>query len=345
MDRRLQGSFMVLGSAICYGLLPIFTRYAYADGAAVMDLLFVRFATAFLTMGAFLGLQGRIEIPPKKTLLVLLGLGGIGYFLSSTCYFSALLYLPISVVVLVLYTYPAFVTGLSFALGFEGISRRVMAALLMALAGLALVANPVLNLSAIGVAFALGAAVTYTAYILVSSRTLNKTEGEISSFFVFGGTAVSFGALLAATGGFAVTWNADGWLWVLLISIVSTSMAMTLFFKGLNKVGPSRASILSIAELVTSVLAAFVIFGETLTTVQMAGGLLILAAAVLTALSGDRNEPTSMLAEAQKQRCNHCGILRAKDGQTINTCCHCIFPTDTQRRRCQLIHRSCFRGS
>lgn len=290
VSERLQGSLMVLGSAVCYGLLPIFARFAYADGAAVTDLLFVRFASAFLMMGAFLGLRGRIQIPPRRTLLVLLGLGAIGYFLQSTCYFSALLYLPISVVVLVLYTYPAFVTGLSFALGFEGMSGRVIAALVMALAGLVLVADPVLNLSTIGLLLALGGSVTYTAYILVGSKALNRTDGEISAFYVFGGSALSFGILGASTGSLGVTWNADGWLWVLLISLVSTSMAVTLFFKGLKHVGPSRASILSTAELVTSVVAAFAIFGETLNPLQLIGGALILAAAVLTALSRDRKQ-------------------------------------------------------
>jgi drug/metabolite transporter (DMT)-like permease len=288
LSEKLRGSLMVLGSAVCYGLLPVFARFAYADGATITDLLFVRFSTAFLMMGAFLSLTGRMKIPPKKTLLVLLGLGAIGYFLQSICYFSALLYLPISIVVLVLYTYPAFVTGLSFALGFEGMSRRVIVALVLALSGLVLVANPVLNLSLIGILLALGASVTYTGYILVSSRTLNRTDGEISAFYIFGGSAISFGILGASTGGLSVTWSSDGWLWVLLISLVSTSIAVTLFFKGLKYVGPSRASILSTVELITSLVAAFVVFSELLSPMQLAGGSLIFAAAVLTALSRDK---------------------------------------------------------
>jgi len=70
-----------------------------------------------------------------------------------------------------------------------------------------------------------------------------------------------------------------------MISLVSTSLAATAFFLGLKLVGPSRASILSTAELVISVVAAFVLFGEVLSGSQLFGGLLILFAAVLASLS------------------------------------------------------------
>jgi len=187
-------------------------------------------------------------------------------------------------VVLLLYTYPAFVTGLSFALGYEGISAKVVLSLLMALGGLVLVANPVLSLSTVGIILALGGSVTYTCYILVSSRNLKGVSGELSGFYVFGGATLSFGVLGLSTGKLLFTWNSQGWLWIVLISIISTSLAVILFFKGLRLVGPSKASILSTAELVTSVVAAFIIFGETLSTLQLIGGMLILAAVVISSL-------------------------------------------------------------
>jgi len=290
MDGKLQGSILVLASAVCYGLQPIFAQFAYNDGAQVTALLFVRFSLAFLILGAILGLRGKLSLPDRRTLIVLAGLGGIGYFLQSTFYFNALLYVPISVVVLVLYTYPAFVTGLSFALGFERMSRRVILALALALTGLVLVAGPILNLSPIGVLLSLGAALVYTTYILVSSRWLKRTSGEVSTFYVTGTAALSFAIFGTITGGLGITWSQGAWLWVLLIIVVSTVMALSLFFAGLKRIGPSRSSILSTAELVTSVTAAFVVFGEALSPEQVAGGVLIVAAAFLTALRGKHHE-------------------------------------------------------
>jgi drug/metabolite transporter (DMT)-like permease len=285
MADRLRGSLLVIASAVCFGLLPIFARFAYADGAKIFDLLFVRFVIAFLMLGAYLGLQRKIKLPPRKILLILLGMGSIGYFMSSTFYFSALLYIPVSVVVLILYTYPAFVTGMSFLFGFDKISVRLMLSLLFALTGLALVANPAFSMSPIGPLLALGASLAYTGFILVGSRFLKKLEGEESTFYILGATALSFGILGSFSGGLGISWNAEGWIWVILIALVSTTLSMTLFFKGLRLIGPSRTSILSTAELVTSVVMAFIVFNETLTTLQLVGGLLILMAAILAALS------------------------------------------------------------
>jgi drug/metabolite transporter (DMT)-like permease len=49
-------------------------------------------------------------------------------------------------------------------------------------------------------------------------------------------------------------------------------------------IGPSRTSILSIVELVTSVLVASVIFNDLLNVTQLIGGSLILLATILAAL-------------------------------------------------------------
>ena len=53
-----------------------------------------------------------------------------------------------------------------------------------------------------------------------------------------------------------------------------------LFFAGLRRVGPSMAAILSTLEPPTTVAFAFLVFGESLTGVQIAGGALVLAAVV-----------------------------------------------------------------
>jgi drug/metabolite transporter (DMT)-like permease len=285
MNYRWRGSILVLVSAVSFGLMPIFARLAYESGVGVQALLFIRFVLAFLLMGIFLKLTGRVSIPSRNPLLVLLALGGIGYFLQSTLYFTALLHIPVSVAALVLNTYPAFVMAGSLALGWEKFSVSIALSLLLALVGLFLVANPILNVAVVGILFALGASITYTAYILVSSRVLNRLGGEIGSLYVMGAASLSFGISGLVKGELRFAWNFEGWIWVLMISLICTFLAVTVFFQGLKLIGPSRTSIVSTAELVTSVLAASVIFNELLSITQLIGGLLILLATVFAALS------------------------------------------------------------
>lgn len=290
MNQHSLGTILVLVSAISFGFMPIFARFAYGSGVGVQELLFVRFVLAFLLVGLLLRLTRKNLIPSRNQLLVLLFLGGVGYFTTSNLYFTSLLYVPVSVLALVLYTYPAFVTAGSFALGWERASVRVAASLLFALLGLALVADPVFNVMFVGLALALGAAITYTAYILASTRVLRVLSGEVASFYVMGSAGLSFGIALSVTGRLSIAWNLEAWFWVLMISVISTSLAATTFFQGIKLIGPSRASILSVTEPITSLIAASVFFNELLSIRQWSGGLLVFLASIVAALPKTTSE-------------------------------------------------------
>lgn len=284
MNYRWRGSILVLVSAVSFGLMPIFARFAYVNNVGVQELLFLRFFLAFFLMGIFLRFTGRSSIPSKKYLFVLLALGGIGYFLQSILYFTALLYTPVSVVALVLYTYPAFVMTGSLILGLEKFSTSIVLSLFLALVGLVLVANPVIEVAIVGISIGLGAAITYTTYIIVSTRVLKRVSGETGSFYVMGAASLSFFVSGLLTNNLHFEWNFEAWIWVLTISIVCTFLAITAFFKGLKIIGPSRTSILSTVELATSVLVASLIFNDILSITQLIGGSLILLATILAAL-------------------------------------------------------------
>ena len=70
--------------------------------------------------------------------------------------------------------------------------------------------------------------------------------------------------------------STTGYLWLAGLAVVSTVAAITLFFAGLRRVGPTTASILSTLEPVVTVALAFAVFGESLGPTQLAGGALVL---------------------------------------------------------------------
>jgi drug/metabolite transporter (DMT)-like permease len=126
-----------------------------------------------------------------------------------------------------------------------------------------------------------GAALSYTAYILVSDRVGGRLDPLPLSALVTTGAAITFGVAGAATGSLDAGFAGDGWGWLAAIAIVSTVTPIVLFFAGLRRVGPSMAAILSTLEPPTTVAFAFLVFGESLTAVQLAGGALVLAAVVV----------------------------------------------------------------
>ena len=85
--------------------------------------------------------------------------------------------------------------------------------------------------------------------------------------------------------------SAAGFGWLAGIALVSTVGAVSLFFAGLKRVGPTTASILSTAEPVTTVVLAFLIFGESLGPVQLAGGALVIGAVFVLSAPAGRRDP------------------------------------------------------
>ncbi len=285
MERR--GSLLCLGSATAFGAMAIFGKLAFDNGVTAGTLLAVRFALAAAALWALLLIRGDIptvRAAARRDVAIALGLGAFGYALQAGCYTLALERIDASLLSLLLYTFPAIVTVAAVVLGRERITRRRVGALCLVSAGLVLVLAGAGTgaLESVGVALALGAAFVYSAYILVSDGVVQRLPAVTLATLVCTGAAVSLTAGAVVAGQLrpsAVT--AAGWGWLTCLSLVSTVVAILLFFAGLRRVGPSGASILSTIEPVVTVALASLVFAERLSAEQLVGGVVVLSAVLV----------------------------------------------------------------
>jgi drug/metabolite transporter (DMT)-like permease len=275
---------MCLASGAAFGAMAIFGKLAYGEGATVGTLLAVRFLLAAAVFWAIVLASGagrEVRALPRRDVATALGLGGLGYALQAGGYFAALTRIDASLLSLLLYTFPAIVAAAAVALGRERMTRRRAAALVLASSGLALVVAGAGTgaLDGLGAALGLGAACVYSAYILVSQGVAGRMRPTVLSAIVCTGAAASLTVGSAALGELrpgALT--AAGWGWLGCLGAISTVAAISLFFAGLRRVGPTTASILSTVEPPVTVLLAAIVFGEVLRPVQLLGGALVLSA-------------------------------------------------------------------
>jgi drug/metabolite transporter (DMT)-like permease len=285
---RSTGTLLCIGSAAGFGAMAVLGKLAYENGATVGTLLAVRFAIAAALFWALVfaarGPVAELRALPGRDIAIALALGAGGYAAQAGCFFTALERIDASLLSLLLYTFPAMVAVAAIALGREHADPARLGALALASTGLVLVlasAKPG-ALDPLGAALALGAALIYTTYILVSQGIAGRISPTVLSAVVCTGAAVSLTAGSAALGELRpgdVT--LAGWGWLAGIALVSTVAAVSLFFAGLKRVGPTTASILSTVEPVVTVVLAFVVFGELLGTLQLLGGALVLAAVLV----------------------------------------------------------------
>ncbi len=270
---------LCLASGAAFGTMAIFGKLAYGAGANAGTLLAVRFALAAALFWAIVAV--RQTAISRRDVVTGLALGACGYALQAGCYFAALERIDASLLSLLLYTFPTLVAAAAVALGRDRMDGRRLVALALASGGLALVVAGAGtgSLDPTGAALGLAAAVVYSAYILISDGIVSRMRPDVLTALVCTGAAIPLALGSALAGELRPgDLTAAGWSWIACLAVVSTVAAIGLFFAGLQRVGPTTASILATVEPLVTVMLAWLVFGETLGPVQLVGGALVLAA-------------------------------------------------------------------
>ena len=298
-----MGPLLLLFSAACFGAIGVFGKLAYEAGVSPGALLLLRFTIAAALLSVFVVLRPGVRsgvradrpasaLPPgpdrsRSSLpLTALALGALGYATPATLYFTALERIDASLVALILYTYPVFVTLAAAVLGRDRLTPARCTALVVASCGtlLVLLGAGGLSVDLLAVALAFGAAVAYTVYVLVADTVVHRMPPLVLSAWVMTGASLALAARAVVTGGLDLGFGPAGWLWIACMAIVSTVVGMFAFFAGLRRTGPSTAAILSTFEPVVTAGLAALALGEFLTPAQLAGGLLVLSSVAVLQL-------------------------------------------------------------
>jgi drug/metabolite transporter (DMT)-like permease len=275
---RLFGTVLVAVSAASFGALPIFARYAFADGMDALTILFLRFSLAAILMLPLLTVR-RQRLPRGPALPRLIGMGAIGYVAQTSAYLTALKYASAGLVALLLYLYPIFVALLAVLVLQEPFTGIKGLALGLALVGTALTVGPMEGQTP-GILLAVAAAVLYSAYIITGTQVMKHVSAAQSSTVIFAAAGISAGALMTVNGPHLPS-TRTGWVAMALMVVVSTNLPIVTFLAGLERIGPTNAAMVSTLEPVVTVLLANWWLNETLTPLTLLGGGLILLAVLL----------------------------------------------------------------
>lgn len=221
-------------------------------------------------------------------------LGGILYTLQSLSFFSAVQYIPTSMAALLLYTFPVFVAVLSYFVEGERLTKKTMVAMLITLVGLGFVLGLSFGgIQPIGVTLALAAALFYSVYIVVGNRVVKGVSSYVTSAYIALFATISTFFIALADGGVDLSFAAEGWWALAGIVVFSTVVAISFFFRGLQLIGSTKASVLSTLEPVVTFGFSALLFGEAFSLLQLLGGCAVLVGAALI-VYGKSGEQTSV---------------------------------------------------
>lgn len=274
------GTLLTAVSALGFSTLPIFAVTAYQNGANVITFLAYRFLLASVLLWAYLLLVRREPLPNWRTQATLLLMGGAGYTTMSLCYVSAVEAdrLSPAFAALLLYTYPAIVTLLTWWFDGAKLGRRQIAALAVTTAGVALVLGAPEGealFTAIGALLALSAAVVYSVYTYIAGKVTVQIPPIVVTTYVSTAAALVLLGYGAATQTLT-TPAGPGWLAIGGTALFATVLAVLCCFAGIARLGAARASLVSTLEPVGTAVLSAAFFGDRLAGWQIAGGLLVL---------------------------------------------------------------------
>ena len=208
--QRITGMVLIAISAASFATLAIFGRLAYAINIDTYTLLFLRFGFSAILMGGLMFLR-KEPLPQGKNLLLLAGMGAIGYVGQSFSYLTAIKYASAGLVALLLYLYPAIVAILSAFVLKEKINKTKIFAIAIALTGTALTVSPEGG-KPLGILLGIAAAFIYSIYIIVGTDVMKKVTAIQSSTVIFFSAAFIYGILMTANAPHLPTTPAGWWL-------------------------------------------------------------------------------------------------------------------------------------
>ena len=271
---------MLLGTVLLWALNITVTKYMFEHGWLPLAYGTIRYFAAIALFWIFTYRRERsFRIARKDVPLVLLA--ALFIFGNQVCFVYGVKLAHASTVALLLGATPVFIGLISVVLRLEALTRTFWIGALVTFAGVGLIAAGAtggLGSSLGGDLIAIATAFTWAAYT-VSIRPLMRRYSPFRiSALVLAIGWVPLAALASrqlADESFSFGWKV--WLGFGYAVVGPLFLTNILWFTAIDRVGPSRASLFGNLQPFFAVFFALVLLGESLHTLEIAGGVLIFA--------------------------------------------------------------------
>jgi drug/metabolite transporter (DMT)-like permease len=293
--RDAVGGVLTALAALLFGGIVTVGRSPTVRDVPVTSLLAVRFAAAAVVLAVLLLATRQPLLPARGEGRRLLLLGALGYGVESALFFLALSRGTAATVTLLFYTYPVWVTLFSalFGIGVPGLLVGGSLVAAVAGAGIVVASSGGLDISGLGVAFALASAFTISFFLIGLQVMVRRSPSLVASLWIAVAASLAHGAfaLVSGTGRLPV-WP-DEWVAILAMGLL-TSGAFFLLFLGVRRLGAVRSSIIASLEPVAAALLALAFLGEPVRLGVIVGGTLIVGGAITASLARGVPEPEAV---------------------------------------------------
>lgn len=285
---RMGYVFAAVG-ALLFSTKGIIIKLAYEDPVDAETLLALRMAMAmpfYIAIGLLSVRDHRKKgepLPPAGLVMRALLVGAIGYWFASFTDFLGLEYISAQFERLILFTYPLFVVIFGAMFFGQPIRLRVVGAILVSYAGLAIIftekATTLGNDAVVGAALILSAAIAFALYQLLAKPLIGAIGPRLFTCIAMSGAALGAFIQFFATHGMASLAVLGGrtYLLAFLIAIGATVLPSFFLNAALQRISAQANATIGTLSPVMTIALAVLILGEPVTLTDIAGTVLVLA--------------------------------------------------------------------
>jgi drug/metabolite transporter (DMT)-like permease len=285
MDARLSpgtGIVLLLTCSTLFASNHVAARIAFDHGASVAAAVALRAAGTALLLCFMLRIQ-RVSFDIPREVRAVASIAGVLVAVQSYCLFSAVSLIPAALALLVFQTSVVLYVLLCWVMGRETPRIGSLAAMLVALAGLALVLDvrpekfsASWNELGAGVLWAFGGAVSFAFVYYANAYALKPVDGRLRTFVVTAITAALALAGGAAADALVMPRDAVGWGGLALVTLFYC-VALSTLFVVMPKLPPTSSVALNF-EPIALLALAWIVLGQAVTPVQVLGAFVTVGA-------------------------------------------------------------------
>ena len=282
-----RGYLYVFGCASSFGIITTLAKITYDEGASPPTVVFFRLLAGSILMGIMSAwshrknlLSGKSKPESSNTwrLRVLIIVTGISIAVMSLGYLGSVKYIPVSLSVLLFFTFPFWVLLLNYFIDGEVPERLKLIAFVIAFFGLALTLGPTWQvLDWRGIALVLAGALGSAGMIIGGAKSVQLISMSNLVFFSNTVGAVLVGIILLLTDSFSLSQTPLGWAGIASICVLFVLGQLSLF-AATRHIGSAQTSIMLNLEPFISIGAAMLLLGERLQLSQSLGVLVVISA-------------------------------------------------------------------
>ena len=307
MTSAMRGYMSVLTAAILWASSGTASKALFIQGVTPFELVQIRVTLAAVGLSlVFAVFARRLLVIRRRDFLYFLILGGIVLATVQMTYLYAISRMPVAAAILIQYTSPLLVACYSICFWGERLTLYKIVALFLALVGGYLVVGAynleLLKMNRVGAVVGLASAFLFAAYSLLGERGMHRYSPWTVSLYAFVFAAITWNCIFPPLHFLAAGYSVQQWKYMLYIAIFGTLLPFSLFYVGVNHIRSTRASITSTAEPISAGLFAYLLLGEALEPLQMAGGVLVIAAIVVLQVQKEKSELAPAAVRKAKER-------------------------------------------